>query len=541
MGMKQGKQPTRPSSSSGLFPALTRHRVDAVLSRLPELPRDLRFGASTAGYQVEGGFNEPGGPANNWLAWEQTGRVPRTGLCSDFWRRWPEDLDLAKRMGLTSFRLGVEWARLERSPDRPGGRVQLDEPALRGYARILAGCHERGLMPAVTLHHFTHPHHEGQELWLDGERGVERIVPYATAAVDALNGLLVTEHKAPPLPYFITINEPFMYAAGTHLAGMFPGPGRRWGMAAARRVLENLHLAHIGLYRGIHALYRERGWPPPTVTFNPWASTVFEADLMLVHMLMAPARGVPQSRLTEHLAEEKQRFEEEVDSAVHGKRTLVWLRRLVERTTRWAARRNLGPERFGRLVEAVYAGPPGERLLDAIGLDFYDPYFGNYLDPGWPLGFTIRRFPWTWRQVPAALPAFLRAYGRAGGGLLPVDLLEQGMGHRCTVGGAAHPREEGMQRGALLRAGILGCLAALADGVPVTGYYHWSLMDNYEWGSFEPRFGIHGVVYEDGARRLPTDIAGEDVAAQYGRISEALQAGDRVALAAALADPEPGA
>jgi len=527
-----------PRQPLPLFPDLSRSRVEAVLDRLPVLPRQLRLGASTAGYQVEGGYNDDGGPANNWLEWEQRGRVPRTGRGADFWRRWPEDLDRAQRMGLCAFRLGVEWARLERGPQRPGGRVQLDGPALAGYAAILAGCFARGLIPAVTLHHFTHPHHEGQKLWLDGERGLERIVPYAEAAVEALNDLLVSEHRAPPLPYLITVNEPAMCAAGAHLGGMLPGPSRRRGdVAAARQVLETLHLTHVALHRGLHALYRRRGWPRPTITFNPWASAIFEADLMLVHVLMAPVRGVPRDGLAEHLAAEKQAFEAEVDAAVHGRRTLGWLRRRIELTARWIGRYQLGLERFGRLVDAVYAGTPGERLLDAVGLDFYDPYFGNYLEPRWSAGMLVRRLPWTWGQAPAALPAFLRAYGRATGGQIGVELFEQGLGQRCRIGGRALPQVDGISRGALLRAGILGCLEAIADGVPVHGYYHWSLIDNYEWGSFEARFGIHGVLYEEGARRLPTDISGEDVAGRYRLVSEALQVGDRQALAAALADP----
>ena len=79
----------------------------------PPYPPDFAWGVSTAGYQVEGGLNGPGEPRNNWAAWEDLGRVERTGRGAAFWDRWAEDLDLAHALGINAFRMGLEWARLE--------------------------------------------------------------------------------------------------------------------------------------------------------------------------------------------------------------------------------------------------------------------------------------------------------------------------------------------------------------------------------------------------------------------------------------------
>jgi len=523
--------------SLSLFPAAPASLVAERLASLPTGPTSLLLGASTAGYQVEGGYNDRGQPANNWRRWELTGRAACTRRAADFWEQWPADLDRAQAMGLSAFRLGVEWARLERHPRRPGGRVLLDEPALQRYAAILAGCGERGLTPVVTLHHFTHPEAEGPGLWIDGERGPDRFVPYALHVAERLGELLQREHHQPPIPYFVTINEPFMLAAGTHLAGIFPGPPGARGAASARLALENLHLAHVRLYRGLHRLYRERGWAPPAVTLNPWASLSPEADLLLLHLLQAPANGVPQSRLAEHLRTERELFVEATGRLLQGRRTQAGWRGLIERSLQRVAAHALAPERFTRLRDEVYAGPADERLLDRIALDFYDPFYGNYAELGFPRLLRIRRAPWEWQQAPTALPGFLELYSRVGRGQLPVDLLEQGMAVRCPLGGQPAARPEGFRRGALLRAGLLACLEAQGRGVPLGGYFHWSLMDNWEWGSFEPRFGLHGVIYEDGARRLETDISGEPVGEVYRRISEALASGERDLLVTALADP----
>ncbi|MDQ1375017.1 MAG: beta-glucosidase, partial [Actinomycetota bacterium] len=77
------------------------------------LPRSFRFGVATAGFQIEGGYNGPGQPANNWAAWEQAGRVEPSGIAVDFWRDWEHHLDRAVAAGCDAFRLSVEWARCE--------------------------------------------------------------------------------------------------------------------------------------------------------------------------------------------------------------------------------------------------------------------------------------------------------------------------------------------------------------------------------------------------------------------------------------------
>ena len=72
-------------------------------------------------------------------------------------------------------------------------------------------------------------------------------------------------------------------------------------------------------------------------------------------------------------------------------------------------------------------------------------------------------------------------------------------------------------------------MAAARDaGVPVTGYWHWSLVDNYEWGSYEPRFGLYGVDRDRADPRvhwLDTDSLGDDAAGAYRRLIAGFRAG----------------
>ena len=79
----------------------------------------------------------------------------------------------------------------------------------------------------------------------------------------------------------------------------------------------------------------------------------------------------------------------------------------------------------------------------------------------------------------------------------------------------------------------LGAVAdAVAGGVPVRAYLHWSLVDNYEWGTYEPRFGLYGMDRSDSAtvRWMDTDAQGDDAAGEFARVLAGLRAGDRSVL-----------
>ncbi len=206
------------------------------------VPDDFLFGVATAGFQVEGGFNGPGEPANNWLAWEQVGRVEPSGNAVGFWQRPEESLERAAALGCNSFRLGIEWARVV--PE--DGTV--DRCALDHYAAIARGCVEHGLEPLVTLHHFTHPAWLGEEFWLRPD-APDRFRDWAELAVDAL---------APDVRLFVTINEINVVVLGSWLLGMFP-PGRALSWTDSALAFDNLLTAHVLAYDVVHRARDRRG------------------------------------------------------------------------------------------------------------------------------------------------------------------------------------------------------------------------------------------------------------------------------------------
>ncbi len=486
------------------------------------LPDGFVFGVATAGYQVEGGFNGPGQPANNWLAWEQVGRVEPSADAVGFWDHPEEALDRAAAMGCNSFRLGVEWARV--FPDERG----VDASALASYVRMVRGCVERGLEPLVTLHHFTHPAWLGDDLWLRPD-APDRYRAWVEVAVEAL---------APWVRLWVTVNEINVLAIGSWLLGMFP-PGRSLAFEDAAIATDHLLTAHVHGYDAIH-----RARPDAVVTTNNSSMSAYAFDRMLTDVLLARGAGIGRSDVDAWLAERAREHDALVPPSGLTERLV---RRLGAATAPYRVRRpasGAGGSRGlvhrrqpvpRRAVDAVYDSSH-ERTLDVLGLDWYDPTVSRHFRlPGHRTAGGRNASPTRelWDDVPdpPALTRWLRAQRDLAPGL-PLWVVENGLCNRVR-GGRSLPRLDGWDRPRYLREHLASVMSAVDDGVPVTGYWHWSLVDNYEWGSYEPRFGLFGIDRDRGgrgARWMDSDALGDDSAGAYRDIIAGLRAGDRSVL-----------
>lgn len=461
----------------------------------PLLPDGFRFGVATCGFQVEGGHNGPGEPANNWFDWEREGRVEPSGIAVDFWNRYEQHLDRVAAMGCDAFRLSVEWSRCQPAAG------QVDDEAVDHYRDILGACHDRGLEPLVTLHHFTHPHWLGVDFWLDGD-APERFATWVATLVPRL---------ADRCHQWVTLNELNILALSSYWLGAFP-PGRWLATKDAARALDHLLCAHVLAYDEIRRIQ-----PEAVVATNNLSLSAYPLDRMPADVLLARLHGVDREALETWLAERQARWE-----ATRGPASLKerGVRRLAGRAI------PLGPS-LPRSVEAVYASPH-VCTQDVTQLDFYDPGIGHQLqapgartsggrttEPGLPL--------WDQHHDPAAFAAYTRD---AVAPERDVWVVENGMCHRVR-NGRVYDRRDGLDRPRFLRE-HLGAMVDLLDrGVPIGAYYHWTLADNYEWGSYQPRFGLFGVDRERGTRILDTDAHGDDAAGAYRDIIAGLRRGDR--------------
>lgn len=477
------------------------------------LGEDFRFGVATAGFQVEGGFNGPGEPRNNWYAWEAEGRVEPSGIALDFWNEYDHHLDRAAAIGINSFRLSLEWARCEVAPG------EFDDEAFGRYRAILAGCRLRGMEPLVTLLHFTHPAWLGVDFWARSD-SPDRYAEWAAEAVGRLSS---------ECSNWVTLNEINILAMMSYFLGAFP-PGRRFDGPTTLKAADHLLAAHVLAYGRIKQIQ-----PDSVVSTNNCSFSIYELDRLGSDLLLARARGVARPDLGTHVADCRARWYESpagrgtTPAGSVGRRWPAGedgLRRLAERL--------IDPIRpFGRTIDAVYSSAH-ERCLDVTQLDYYDPETASHFQ--WPFSPTAGgRWPLPQRPLwddppnPPGLSAYCAGNTEEG---LDLWIVENGLCNRVRRG-RAFARRDGWNRPRYLRENLSAVVAAVASRVPISGYWHWCLADNYEWGSYEPRFGLYGIDRERGCRWDERDSMGQDSAGEYRRIIEGLRAGDASVLSAA--------
>jgi beta-glucosidase len=157
------------------------------------LRSDFLWGASTAAHQVEGD-----NVLSDWWALEHTPGIglDRSGDAVDHYHRYPQDMALLADAGLNAYRFSVEWARIETSEG------EFSRAALQHYRRMIGTARDLGLMPVVTLHHFTVPQ------WFAAQGGWT-----ADGALDRFDRYL--EAVSPivrDVEWVVTINEPNILA-----------------------------------------------------------------------------------------------------------------------------------------------------------------------------------------------------------------------------------------------------------------------------------------------------------------------------------------
>ena len=519
------KAPTRKRAPArAKAPAKRPAKSEQGAERNSLLGEGFLVGVATSGYQIEGGFNGTDEPHNNWAGWEATGRIERSGIACDFWRHPEEALDRAAAIGCNAFRLSVEWARLEPRPE------VFDDAALERYAEILSMCVARGLAPMVTLHHFTSPVWQGEEFWLRPgspdvfARHVRRILPALV----------------PYCRHWVTINEPNIVMLMGWVEGGSP-PGRRMAVSDAYCVLDNLLCAHVLAADAIAEVQ-----PDADVTMNTSSSSIYEHDRMLVDLLQLHEQHIDPSDVDTYIDERRA-----VHDAAYPPRHAgeAWLRRFFAAVSpygtdrapgssgAWAALRVRMRRQVPRRVVDLVGASSRSRVVDAAGFDWYDPIAshamrvpGRRLPGGAGRDWSFGRALWDTVSDPAALGSWCATEAALRPGL-PLWVVENGMATRVRDG-RAEPREDGMDRPRYVREHLGAVADALAVGVPVRAYLHWSLVDNYEWGSYEPRFGLFGLDRSDPAavHWLDTDSAGADSAGEFSRVLAGLRRGDRAVL-----------
>ncbi len=411
------------------------------------------WGAGTSAHQVEGGNDR-----NDWWDWEsRPGAIrngDRSGRACLHWDRYEEDLDLLRGLGLNAYRLSIEWSRIE--PERE----HYDEVAIDHYRRVLLACRARGITPMVTLHHFTNPRWFASLGGWDVQRNLPHFTRFARLAGERLGDLV---------DLWVTINEPEVLAFHGYDEGAWP-PGVK-DRSRALHVIANLLEAHALA----SAALRE--------TDRADADGDGRAALIGVAkhwVLLEPLRSwwLPErlSAAIQHrvfnVAVVRALRGDPIDLSVPGARPV---RRRVDALK--GSSDFLGVNYYTRwMVCALGKEPrrarPGSEVSD--------------------LG---------WEMYPEGLERSLAECAAFG---LPLYVTENGIADQTD---RLRPR--------FIQESLAAIDRARNRGVDVRGYFHWSLLDNFEWNEgFTGRFGLYAVDFRDpglprAARRSASVLARE--------------------------------
>ncbi len=423
--------------------------------------QDLRFpegflwGTATSSHQVEGGNVN-----NQWWQWEQMARTiwhgDKSGRACKWWAGMAEeDFDRAAELGQNTLRLSLEWSRIEPLEG------EFSDTALARYREMLMALHQRGLKPMVTLHHFTNP------LWLENKGGWEN---RAVAKYFARYTHRVVEELGDLVPLWCTINEPGVYAVLSYLQGVFP-PGVK-NIARMFNVIGNMLRGHAAAYRAIHSL-------------NGNAKVGLVKN---IRFFDAANPVSPLDRLLEKL--HNYAFNDIMLDAVRDGILRFPL--------------SLGLTAHGALIDST----------DFIGVNYYTRDRVAF-DLSKPTEFFTRRF-----FTPNAEMSD-RGRDENYGEIYPEGLY-RALKMAATLNKPLYVTETGLpdadddQRPRFIITHLAEVHRAIREGLPIKGFYHWSLVDNFEWAQgWDLRFGLYQLDQKTQERTL------RDSGRLYKRIAEA--------------------
>ena len=197
---------------------------------------------------------------------------------------------------------------------------------------------------------------------------------------------------------------------------------------------------------------------------------------------------------------------------------------LIKQVQNSLSHRFLRESTFSRLVHRIRERPTDPNL-DFISFDYYDPFVGNAVRLP-TLGelrlgrLSLREWLtqglatkwWDWHALPRGLRFFVERYA-TDYPELPIIIAENGMAERrCgkETESECELRGDRQSRSYFIRQHVGEVQRLRGEGLPLAGYFHWSMTDNYEWGTYAPRFGIFGIDFESpGLERNPRDAGGD--------------------------------
>jgi beta-glucosidase len=448
-------------------------------------PSGFLWGASTSAYQVEGAVDADGRGRSIWDTFSHTpGKIDNgdTGdVASDHYRRWRDDLDLLASLGVNAYRFSLAWPRIF-----PDGDGRLERRGLEHYDRLIDRLLELGITPVVTLYHWDLPQALQDRGGLLARDTVERFAEYAHACFDAYGDRV---------RWWLTVNEPWIIGLLGYLHGLH-APGVNDDVRGEVTAFHHTLLAHGRAVQELRASGRDAGIGPALCLAPHYPATDDPAD--------RAAAWASDGYVNRWF----------LDAVLKGSYP----------EDMWAL--------YERVVGALDFVHDGDVATIATPSDFLGVnYYSRRLVRAAP---DRKPFPWdvvvagdvplteggtdgvprTEAGTEVTPTAFTDLLVRLRDDYGDVPLLITENGAVFGDAPAADGRVHDGRRIEFIHDHLAAVRDAIAQGVPVIGYCHWSFMDNFEWAlGYAQRFGLVYVDYATLARTV------KDSGRYYGEIA----------------------
>ncbi|WP_047489650.1 GH1 family beta-glucosidase [Terriglobus sp. TAA 43] len=430
-------------------------------------PKGFLWGSATASYQVEGAVNEDGRGPSIWDTFSHTAGKTHNGdtgdVSTDSYHRYAEDIALMKELGLKTCRFSVAWSRIF-----PTGSGQVNQKGIDHYRKFCEALRAAGIEPYCTLYHWDLPQAlEDKGGWRNHDTA-KIFADYAGYTAGKLSDLCSN---------FMTMNEIWTfvelgYGNGVHAPGLKLSRGE---LAQVRHHAVLGHGLSVGAVRAA----------------APKAKVGAAENLSAI---------VPVYDAPEHVAAARKAMVEQNAGYLTVMRTGKYTDHYLK--TLGADAPKFTPD------EMKAIGSP----LDFQGLNIYTATYARAVNNelgfdmvGNPASYPHMESPWL-TIGPDALYWAPKLVHEAFG-INEIYITENGCSSSDVVAGDGHIYDT--DRVMYLRNYLMHLQRAVSEGIPVKGYFLWSLLDNYEWADgYDKRFGITYVDFKTQKRtpKLSSDF-----------------------------------
>jgi beta-glucosidase len=411
-------------------------KTEAFPAQITDFPENFVFGVGTSAYQVEADCNNS--TYATWISKDpQFQEKPGIACAHD--DRYKEDIQLMKMLGVHAYRFSIEWSKIE---PREG---EFDYNVLFHYARVIKELIANGIQPVIGFHHYSDPQWFMDLGGFEKKRNKKFFTRFCIKAYATLNQACAFCNLPESLqPLWLTFNSPAAYAANGYLTGIRP-PGKQ-NLNCMLNVLANMLDAHVMVYHALKKL------PNSNQSKIGITHNIYQLDPLNPYN--------PIHRIKCYFANQI------VHSCIYDFFTT-----------------GVMSVRLPLKASIYHTNHLAKTSLDFVGLNYYG--HGYMATTGGPITPTDE-IP-TQSRYTVYAEGIYRAIKELSDKLAnPLDIPIY-----ITENGVAADSEE--VRELFLKRYLYAIARAIKRGYDVRGYFYWSFMDNFEWGSYTPKFGLFEV------------------------------------------------